>query len=276
MAFFETHFPTEWPRWAMMWELALAIYAGLKFLTWKTSKTRAAAWKQTAYLLAWPGMDADAFLGAPVDSVRRPSLGEWIFALAKLSLGLALSRMAIAGVEGDNARLWAWIGGVGIVFILHFGLFHLLSCVWRRVGRPAIPLMNWPIAAESLAEFWGRRWNLAFRDVTHRFLFRPLRRRWGATAALLSAFLISGLVHDLVISVPAGGGWGLPTLYFLIQGFSLLAERSTWGRSAGLGRGIEGRVFCAAVLLVPIPLLFHDVFIDCVLIPFLRALGSFW
>src|SRR5206468_39151 len=122
----------------------------------------------------------------------------------------------------------------GLVFMLHFGIFHLLSWFWRSRGYNAKPLMNWPILATSVADFWGRRWNTAFRDITHRYLFRPLQKSWGPRAAVLGGFGVSGLIHELVISVPAGGGYGLPTLYFLLQGCALLAERSRLGKAIGL------------------------------------------
>jgi len=50
-----------------------------------------------------------------------------------------------------------WIGLVGLVFILHFGLFHLLSLCWRRTGINATPIMNAPILATSLSGLWGQR-----------------------------------------------------------------------------------------------------------------------
>src|SRR5205085_6806357 len=130
-----------------------------------------------------------------------------------------------------------WVGMVGLVMALHFGTFHLLSCAWRSAGVEARPLMNNPLASQGVSEFWGRRWNTAFRDLTHTFLFRPLTAWLGPAGALLAGFGFSGLVHDLVISVPARGGYGGPTLFFVVQGVALLAERSAAGRRLGLGRG---------------------------------------
>jgi len=167
-----------------------------------------------------------------------------------------------------------WVGMTGLVLALHFGVFHLLSCGWRAMGLNAVPIMNRPLAASSLAEFWGRRWNLAFRDLTHRFVFQPLLRHEGPARALMIGFGISGLVHDLVITVPAGGAYGLPTLYFLLQGVGVLFERSRLGRSLGLGRGLAGRIYCVALVIAPCGLLFPPVFVKNVIGPFLDAIGG--
>jgi hypothetical protein len=43
-------------------------------------------------------------------------------------------------------------------------------------------------------------------------------------AASLAVFLISGLLHELVITLPAGGGYGGLTWYFLIQGLLTQVE----------------------------------------------------
>ena len=55
--------PFEWPHWAQMWTLAMAIYIGCKWLTWQLTPVRhVPVWKHCAYLFAWPGMDAASFL----------------------------------------------------------------------------------------------------------------------------------------------------------------------------------------------------------------------
>src|SRR5689334_20639691 len=51
------------PRWVLMWSFAYAVYLSCKWLTWRRTPVEGAPlWKHAAYLLAWPGMDAAAFL----------------------------------------------------------------------------------------------------------------------------------------------------------------------------------------------------------------------
>lgn len=265
--------PDGWPRWAFMWILAFAIFGGCKWLTWRRSSIRdVPLWKQVGYLVAWPGLDADAFLSRH-PSPAKPALREWQFGWFKFGVGMLLLFFA-ARVPIEDPYVTGWVGMVGIVTVLHFGTFHLLSCAWRDVGVNARPLMNWPLVAASLSEFWGRRWNTAFRDLTHRFLFRPLTGRLGARTALCAGFAFSGLVHDVVISLPAGGGYGGPTMFFLIQSAGLLTERSRIGRSLGLGRSFPGRLFTMTILLAPIGLLFHRPFVTGVVVPFLQAVKA--
>ena len=163
---------------------------------------------------------------------------------------------------------------VGLIMMLHFGLFALLALAWQRLGRQAPPLMRQPLLASSPSDFWGRRWNTAFHDLVATCLLPPLRRRFGLAGATMLIFLFSGLVHDLVISVPAGGGYGLPTLYFVLQGGAILLERSRTGRRLGLRGGWRGRVLLFLVAALPLGALFHPPFVRQVILPFLRAIHA--
>jgi alginate O-acetyltransferase complex protein AlgI len=269
--------PATWPPWALTWLLTAAIFSGVKWLTWRRTPVSGAAWRRhLAYLVAWPGLDAAAFLDpAPLADSMKPRPAEWVRGAGNALLGAGLFWGAARLVPDELPVVTAWVGLVGLALLLHFGTLHLLSCAWRAAGVNAQPLMKRPASSTGVSEFWGRRWNTAFRDLAYRFLFRPLTARLGAAWGLFAGFLFSGLVHDLVISVPARGGWGLPTLFFLLQAAAIAVERSRRGRALGLGRGWGGRLFTAAVLLGPALLLFHPPFLERVALPFMRVMGAF-
>jgi alginate O-acetyltransferase complex protein AlgI len=258
-----------------MWLLSIAIFAGCKWLTWQTARDHDTPhWKQAAYILAWPGLDAVTFMRPmSLPQSARPRLHDWLFAAMKLAIGLLLIVTVSWWMPTSSTYLRGCIGMAGLVFTLHFGLFDLLSCFWRRAGIDARPLMDWPLLSVSVTEFWGKRWNRAFRDLTHRFLFRPLTARYGPQIAMGLGFLFSGLVHEFVITVPAGGGYGGPTLFFLIQGLAIFVERSTFGQQLGLGTGVRGWLFVACVMLLPVYWLFPPAFLEEIIVPFLAALG---
>jgi hypothetical protein len=268
--------PATWPRWVFMWLLSIAVYFACKVLTWSATDTCGVpAWRQWAYLFTWPGMDARRFFDAsPKSRPLSPSASEWLGALGKTVLGFIIFWGAQYVVPPSSPIILGWAGMTGTAFILHFGVFHLLSCFWRGLGIDAHPLMNSPPRSTSVSEFWGSRWNTAFRDLTHTFLFRPLARRVGLQRALAASFVFSGLIHDLVISIPARGGYGGPTAFFIVQAIAILFEKSTVGRRLGLGRGPRGWLFTALALLVPARLLFHDPFIKSIVVPFMKALGA--
>ncbi len=253
---------SEIQRWAWMWGLAAAVFAACKAFTWTRNRAGGFGARDAAYLFLWPGMDAGAFLdkgGRPAP----PRAAEWLFALAKAALGAAL--VWIVAPRAAPPLLKGWIGLVGMIFILHFGTFHLASLAWRRAGVQAEPIMKAPILAASLGELWGRRWNLGFRDVAHELIYAPLAPRLGTAGAALAVFVASGLVHDLVISVPAGGGYGLPTAYFVIQGLGVLLERRL---------RFSNRFFAILVAAGPAFWLFHPTFVRNVFLPFMEAIGA--
>lgn len=242
------------PGWVLMWTLAVAIFGVAKVATWWPARERVTI----GYLVAWPGMNPSTF----TPGQRRANWREWAAASFKLAVGVVL----LFGVARfvPNPLVQAWVGGVGLIVLLHFGVFHVLALLWR-----VEPIMRTPLQATSLAEFWGRRWNVAFHELAVKLIFERLRPRIGVTGSVLATFLASGLIHDLVISVPARGGYGLPTLYFVLQGVAVIAERRL-----RLPAGISGRIRVALVVGVPALILFHPWFMLGVMLPFMKAIGA--
>jgi predicted DCC family thiol-disulfide oxidoreductase YuxK len=264
------------PPWAFMWTMAGALYAGCKWLTYRDACTHGASpdrLRSLEYLVAWPGMDAAAFLSR-ADSESRLTVSEWMAAGLKTAFGAALIGISSRTALPAHPMLAGWLAMTGVVFVLHFGTFHLLSLLWRRFGVNAMPVMRNPLRSTSLTDFWGRRWNTAFHELATRFTFQPLRSRVGVSAAALLVFVLSGLIHELVISLPAHGGYGLPTGYFVVQGLGIAGERSGPGRRLGLGHGWRGWLFTVLVAAGPAYWLFHPPFVHRVILPMLAAIGG--
>jgi len=268
-------FRDRMPVWLFMWTLAFAIFVGLKWITWRKARNRVphSSGRSIAYLTAWPGMDAEAFL----DSRRRvpvPQFREWLSALSKTLLGAALLWQIARRVPESYTLARGWVGLFGLIFLLHFGSFHLLALFWQTLGIDAAPIMSRPILSKTLSEFWGKRWNLGFRQLAYDLIFQPLHKKTGVAAASLLVFLASGLIHDLVISLPARAGYGLPTGYFILQGLGVSLERSAFGRHLRLQQGVAGWLFMFVITAAPAFWLFHPPFVTRVILPFMYAVHA--
>jgi alginate O-acetyltransferase complex protein AlgI len=279
-----------------MWLMAGAIFFGCKWLTLRRATQGRHDYslrRAFGYLLLWPGMDAANFFGSgsardsragfgdsPKSCRERKDLGRVVrdgtrvarTPILKIFFGAVL--VFVLARHATNPLLTGWIGMIGLIFLLHFGLFDLAAIAWRMAGVQARPIMNSPIKATSLSEFWGRRWNGAFNQLVLEVFFVRLARKFGTIRATLTAFLISGLIHELVISFPAGAGYGLPTGYFLLQGWGIVTQRSPLGKRWGLRRGVRGWLFTVALTAGPAVFLFHPPFVRRVVIPFMQAIGA--
>jgi alginate O-acetyltransferase complex protein AlgI len=225
-------------------------------------------WRWVGFVALWPGMRPGPF--------ARPAPGPLPGAGRLLVMGL--NRLAAGAVLVGLSRL-AWMGTgsrrlatalllPGLSLVLHFGIFNLLAGAWRRAGVDVRPLFLAPLRSTSLAEFWGRRWNLAFSQMTALAIYRPLSRRAGRGPALAASFLGSGLLHELAISMPVGAGYGMPLGYFALHGALGLIE----GQLARAGHPIDrapwvGRAWTLAWLVLPLPILFHRPFLAGVIWP---------
>jgi alginate O-acetyltransferase complex protein AlgI len=216
-------------------------------------------------------MDAETFLDSK-QYAERPQFQEWLWASAKTIIGGILIWRVARLAPAQLAQ--GWIGLFGLVLLLHFGSFHLIALFWQAYGIAAQPIMAKPILSKTLSEFWGKRWNLGFRQLAYDLIFRPLHKRIGAAAASFLVFFTSGLIHDLVISLPARAGYGLPTAYFVLQGLGVTLERSPLGQRLGVQHGFAGWLFMFVFTAGPAFWLFHPPFVLHVILPFMQAIHA--
>ncbi|KAI5333941.1 hypothetical protein L3X38_024073 [Prunus dulcis] len=92
---------------------------------------------------------------------------------------------------------------------------------------------NEPYLSTSLQDFWGRRWNLMVTNTLRHTIYKPVQLametflgpKWASLPAVFVAFLVSGLMHELIFfymtRVPPT--WEV-TWYFVLHGMCLVVE----------------------------------------------------
>jgi len=132
----------------------------------------------------------------------------------------------------------------------------LVELCWSKVNRSVPPISQHPLVAKSVADFWGRRWNRLFGDWFRQVCFRPLARQ--PILALTVTFVISGLIHELLVSLPLWfvyrvNCFGWMVGYFLLQLLAILIERQWLRQIPRLNRP-----FVWLVVLIPAPLILNQ------------------
>ncbi|KAH6778568.1 hypothetical protein C2S51_009880 [Perilla frutescens var. frutescens] len=129
-----------------------------------------------------------------------------------------------------------------LVFLLIEILVESSSKLVRAAaGVELEPASDEPYLAASLREFWGRRWNLTVNNILRDAVFRPVRaaaaavvgRRTAAMVGVMAAFVVSGLMHELLFWYVsrAAPSWEM-TMFFVVHGVCVVAE---FGIKAALG-----------------------------------------
>jgi alginate O-acetyltransferase complex protein AlgI len=220
----------------------------------------------------WPGMRPGPFARRGAGS--SPEATQlFLGGSARLLGGLMLVLMARLLWVFTSSKLLATPPLLaGLSLIVHFGVFDIVAALWRWNGVDCQRLFRSPLRSTSLREFWGRRWNLAFSEMTALAIYQPLVRSAGRGPALIASFVGSGLLHELAISVPVRCGYGLPMAYFMLHGLLMTVE----GRLAKASRPIDrvpaiGRIWTLTWLLAPLPILFHQPFLAGVVWPLIGA-----
>src|SRR2546423_7433295 len=95
--------------------------------------------------------------------------------------------------------------------------------------------------------------------MNRRLFLRRAHGCFGARWARLALFALSGIQHELGLSFPANGGWGLPLGYFLLQGALVSIEERC---------RIANRVWTWFWVIAPAPWLFHEPFCRALIVPF--------
>jgi 4-amino-4-deoxy-L-arabinose transferase-like glycosyltransferase len=76
-------------------------------------------------------MDAESFL----DERKRPPtprLQQWLWAFGQTGVGAALLWLVARNISPERPLLRGWTGMLGLILLLHFGIFQLAALVWQQ------------------------------------------------------------------------------------------------------------------------------------------------
>jgi hypothetical protein len=267
------------PAGFRMVAIILALLYAMKSVVTVESEVRLSPLRWLGFSVLWFGMRPGPFAKA-----GRPELDGWkhlvLKGVGRAGIGFLLFLPACfvweqrESIGADETSRWLATPPllIGLSLMLHFGLFNVLAGLWRRVGVDCRPLFRAPALASGLNDFWSQRWNMAFSEMTSLAVYRPISAVLGRKCALVAAFVASGLLHELAISVPVKAGYGLPSLYFILHGLLVLIETALAKSGKPVNRRLWlGRIWVWFWVVVPLPILFHRPFLAGVVWPLIGA-----
>ena len=139
---------------------------------------------------------------------------------------LFLRHMASAQHPPDAViALCRLVAGIIFFYTLMEFLKDLIHFCFLASGAAMRPIHETPIAARSLRDFWGRRWNRVVSAWLHRFVFLPLARQHRPDLGLFCAYLVSGAMHAWLALVALGTFTAFEMgVFFGLQGVFILTE----------------------------------------------------
>lgn len=246
---------------ARMSGICLVLLAGMKavvYVEWSEAGRKSLGWKEHGIFgFLWFGMNPGAFQKRGVHEGG----GRWVLeGLAMMLLG-TLSALAVRQAGWNS--VWALFIPMSLGF--HFGALRVMAGIVRAAGFPVKPLFRNPFGAATPADFWAKRWNLGYSHMMALSVGRPLVPCLGKHGSVFAVFLISGLLHELAITLPVRTGFGWPTLYFALHGLWVMAPFQQLPAPVG-------RLATAVAVVLPLPLLFPQAFRREILIPLMEIL----
>jgi hypothetical protein len=120
--------------------------------------------------------------------------------------------MAIFGSPGDDwyslDRFFTWQlyannASHAMLFQMYLTTYcEGLTLFWCVItGYQTEPVMNNPLfGSRSPSDFWGRRWNLLVHGVLKGGVYKPVRKYFSRTTAVIASFVASGVFHEWLLT----------------------------------------------------------------------------
>lgn len=136
-----------------------------------------------------------------------------------------------------SETLHPWLTPTIICIHLYVGL-EIILAIFGGLARSILGIelesqFDDPYLSTSLQDFWGRRWNLMVPRILRPSVYEPvldistrlMGRKWASLPAIFSTFVVSAVMHEIIMFY-LGRGWPTweMTYFFLLHGVSVAVE----------------------------------------------------
>lgn len=150
---------------------------------------------------------------------------------------LVLIPLFLQVYEHGEKLLHPWLIMAIISIHLYVGL-EIILAIFGGLARIFLgielePQFNDPYLSSSLQDFWGRRWNLMVPRILRPSIYDPvlelssrvMGRKWAPLPAIFSTFVVSAIMHEVMLFY-LGRGWPSweMSYFFLLHGVALSME----------------------------------------------------
>ena len=250
--------------------LITALFLSVKSVVYVRSRVRLSFAKWLCFATLWVGMNPVTILFKRLE--HHLPFRVLKIALTNIVIGLSLLYLVHRLMVFPNFYYPVWLLSlVGFSMIFHFGLINIMVFCWQIAGIKVMPPFRSPLSSKTLSDFWSKDWNYAFVEMNTIAVYRPVRRYVGASGALMFTFFVSGIFHEIAISLPVDAGFGEPLTYFALQGVLVVLENRIVVKFPQKMKAY-GRLYLFLSLLAPLPLLFPPDFVHSILFFIVNAI----
>ncbi len=182
-------------------------------------------WFSVPAEVGWPATAKERF------AVRKSGAQRLLRALLKLAVLAAVLALAFF-VPAIFDSYWSdTLWSLWFTYLWISAAFDLFTGLVMLAGVQVSEIFNCPFLASGVVDFWGKRWNIFFRNWVHRHSFLPLRPGRRPVLAVAAAFAFSVALHEYLVVVALGRTAGHMALFFSLQGAATLAvlmARKRW------------------------------------------------
>ncbi|KAB2068900.1 hypothetical protein ES319_A08G061600v1 [Gossypium barbadense] len=206
----------------------------------------------TAFFIAWLGnfklllfaFDKGPLNTHPIkENPSSKSQGKFTVNYVIKGLLLAIILWSYNFIEYIHPNIIKLLYALHIYFFLEIFLAIGAAMVRSFYGVELEPQFNEPFLSTSLQDFWGKRWNLMVASIMRPTVYEPtlrfssavIGRKWAPVPSVLSTFVVSGVMHELVFYyLRRVNPTGEVTWFFIFHGICLTLE-------IGLKKALSGK-----------------------------------